>query len=509
MGIHILYVNYNNVMKCFTVLIFLLYLFPTTAQQLKPLKASQKSEWLKDAELLTNGNVAILHSHNTFIDYSRATEDLKRNSYSLSTISLYDEDMALINETKINSISDSILIFNYIEEDVVKKEIVALGVLITPDGGFYAAHWFDYNLNIINKFIYIEDTIAISTYSKFIVNSNHNIMFNGKEFDRNGNLISLYQFQTISYEDQSKNTYIGLNSNTGPYVFLHSSDIDTTLIIESESKGFDPIKIHQSSKNYAVNIKETHLYINTLFRSCRYNYDRSSILKLNLADYSTELLYQDSTENCLDSRPGELGIDLYNDNYIYFINEAESCDEYPRPGFEPNCYVDYSYLRCIDKEGNLRWSKYLGGDANYSECSVVATPDSGCLVLVIRYEHGVNLVTHDPDFKLETDTYYLKFDKNGQVIEPLSTDIAENESLNQRIHLYPNPANDVLKIDVPVFITEPLNLSIFNLKGQLVLSKKINNKPLSIPQLATGHYAYAISNSTKNIKTGKLIVYEN
>lgn len=480
------------------------------AQHFKPLKAGIQSDWFADAELLSNDKIAIVHSHNTFRNRLYLVQDLEQNNNILNTISIYDKKMELVKERKIESKPDSIVIFSEIENDEVRKEILATGVLVSPAGNFLAVSWFDYSLNLLFSFIYKEETIHIEAKPAFYINSKGNIMVYGKEFNRNGKVLSSYKFRgQFDYETSDPDTYFSINPAKPLFLVNSVINPDTTIIIEGEAKNYDRFDIVRTSSKLSFTEDKNYVYVSALSNDCGFPFNRSTILKINPAEYCAELFYEDPTENCLDSRQGVLGIDLYDDDYIYFVNEAESCDRYPSPGFNPGCYTDYVYLRCLDKNGNLRWSKYLGGDANYSEVSVVATPDSGCLVLAVRYEHGLNLnITYPdsiPNWKIETDSYYLKFDKNGYVQDSLTTDVSVNELDSVRVEIYPNPVQDYLNINIPASINNLAYIKLFNLNGQLVLSKKISNQPIAVNHLSKGNYTYTLTKLNQAIHHGKII----
>lgn len=492
--------------KYFFLAITTIWISKTNAQYFQPLKASNKSEWLKDAELLTNTNLLLLHNHNTHYYYYDIEDDLAKNDQSLSTISLYNDQMQLLKEKKIYSTQDSIYVYNEIEEDEKNEEIIALGILITPEATFLSALWLDYNLNTLSKFIYTDDTIPNYIKFPFFVNSSNNIMTYNKEFDRNGQMISTYRDILITFEDQKNEQFIGFYPNE-QFTSFYTPKSNTTTHRKTISIDYDTQDLVESSDQIAISANKTYLYGSTLTADCgKGTGQKSFIVKFNTENYTSEKFYVDPTENCLDYRNGVLGIDLYDDNYIYFINEVEGCNLLPLPDIERLCEVNYLSINCLDQQGNLRWSKYLGGDALYQDCNVVATADTGCLVLVTRFEQGVNnVIETEPVFLKETDTYYLKFDNKGNVVDTLTSNFSENELEDAIIQVYPNPANEWVTFKIPVTIPNELYIEVYNLKGQLKLSQKLSSEAIDISGLPTGHYTYKISSSSIEIKTGKLI----
>ncbi|WP_250436742.1 T9SS type A sorting domain-containing protein [Hanstruepera flava] len=81
--------------------------------------------------------------------------------------------------------------------------------------------------------------------------------------------------------------------------------------------------------------------------------------------------------------------------------------------------------------------------------------------------------------------------------ELISLSVEENSVSN--ISIYPNPTNNILNFRSS--FNEPLNLSIYNLLGQVVLSKNIdNNTALDVSELSSGVYTIRLNNTNEVIK---------
>ena len=87
----------------------------------------------------------------------------------------------------------------------------------------------------------------------------------------------------------------------------------------------------------------------------------------------------------------------------------------------------------------------------------------------------------------------------------LGTALSINELIAQTTEIYPNPANNVLNIVSYTVGIEKIN--IYNLNGQLVLNKEVNNnqKTLNISSLEGGIYIVDILSENTSVKR-KLIV---
>ncbi len=75
--------------------------------------------------------------------------------------------------------------------------------------------------------------------------------------------------------------------------------------------------------------------------------------------------------------------------------------------------------------------------------------------------------------------------------------------------LYPNPAKDLVSINFNEVLSENMSISIFDIQGKLVLSKKSldldNEASLDISNLESGMYFVKLKNG-QQLATKKLIV---
>jgi hypothetical protein len=67
------------------------------------------------------------------------------------------------------------------------------------------------------------------------------------------------------------------------------------------------------------------------------------------------------------------------------------------------------------------------------------------------------------------------------------------------IRIYPNPSSSILNVEY----SEDLQLSLFNLLGQLVMSS--NSKSINISNLDQGTYILSAKDSNNNINNFKII----
>ena len=150
----------------------------------------------------------------------------------------------------------------------------------------------------------------------------------------------------------------------------------------------------------------------------------------------------------------------------------------------------------FDQSNILLWKKYIGYDAKYFRPKILATPDSGCIVLCDRI-----------DFNYPTkqiDLYYIKLDKDGnQEYNYLATNTTEfQEKMNLKPLLVPNPASN--EIIFTFATSENIHIELYTYDGKLI--NKINthfNSPINIAELKTGLYIWKI-NDHKNVYKGIL-----
>lgn len=154
-------------------------------------------------------------------------------------------------------------------------------------------------------------------------------------------------------------------------------------------------------------------------------------------------------------------------------------------------------LMSLDKDDSLVWKKYIGFDTRYYNQRVIATPDSGCLVLINRYE--------DVSISSQTDLYYIKFDKNGnQQFNYLTpTKDYDKTVYNLRPIIYPNPSKSEITFKHPD--NENVFIEILNSNGQIVYSNSsYYNKAIDIKHLIAGLYVWKITTNRKSF-SGLLI----
>jgi hypothetical protein len=101
--------------------------------------------------------------------------------------------------------------------------------------------------------------------------------------------------------------------------------------------------------------------------------------------------------------------------------------------------------------------------------------------------------------------------KGSLMIRPVFGELTENPTSDplipkeRSIKIYPNPANDMIMVEIPNSNADTY-ISVFSLLGQQVLVKKYDNQAINISHLQSGTYLVRIVSDSKVIGTHKLII---
>ena len=80
-----------------------------------------------------------------------------------------------------------------------------------------------------------------------------------------------------------------------------------------------------------------------------------------------------------------------------------------------------------------------------------------------------------------------------------------NQSPTQSINIYPNPARDVLNVELPVGVINA-QVSIYNISGQMVYSERYVTNPIDISRFTNGTYIVRVVADGRIVGTQKLVV---
>ena len=138
------------------------------------------------------------------------------------------------------------------------------------------------------------------------------------------------------------------------------------------------------------------------------------------------------------------------------------------------------------------WENWYGGDAYYQLYSILATSDSGCIMVGNRYDYETQ--------GQERDIYVVKV--NGEGVIVWTQEIQPGESL---FSIYPNPGNESLNINSPM---DHLQFQLFDLAGRMECQAEISfgTNSINASRLPAGIYLYRLfDRNQRMIQSGKWV----
>jgi len=413
---------------------------------------------------------------------------------------MYDLDMNKLKTVPIKSNESTLTIFQDFQIIEDSMQIVFVGTQVTSTDSFKLFLRTDYDLNVLDT-TYLEDSNQTDNWIHyFFINENgnyvvktwhtiaeynaHGELLNGNfEFPFSGDCIILHNDEYLTFRGQAITYY---NS---------SFDIQGNISPENDS-------IRRSVANPIKPKGKEYFYVAALVRTDLISANEA-LLKV-YGKFNNEVIFIDTISPFNWMSAGERSFDLYSESHIYFGSTDQMCGFLQQSVYDPDspdpCDSEYVTLNCVDSLGNVNWTKYLGGDGNYFAYDIVATPDSGCIYLVSHHNSELNQFN-------ESDMYYIKFDKDGNVEEPVG--ISDNEQLNIPIYdimVYPNPTSSYLYFQTSNHYSV-LDIIIYDLNGRRILQESIYDKSLNIENLLPGSFSYQIFESENLIQSGKFQKY--
>jgi len=518
--------NYN-----FLLLISFFFLTISHSNGQDFFKFNEENTFNTYGDALENGRILLLTMHvngyyslggRGFPKYEHFVEEFYDTTYDFNKLYLLDSELSIEKELNFQSNLDSINWVLNFQVDEPDNELVVLVANLMADTTKFYMHWYNLDLQL-------QHSLTIPTAYKplanwffgwhFIINSNNNIAYTGTngfhEFDKYGTKVNTY-LATGKEVYGPPSPYLVQNSvggyfSTSPQLYNYTSfNPDLSFIEGVNYRNLQEPRRNVSTdcKRFAVNTSNEKAYITGFVRieeSCDTTdigiFRRGEfVYKYNLIEPDIPtVFFVDTPAQCNYNRYGQFAIDLFYDDHIYYSHSDKDCGFIAFPGQEPTCFETYITVKCLDDKGNLRWKKYLGGDAAYLPQGVVATPDSGVVVFVLRHHP-------DENFRYEADIYVAKFDKHGNPVElPTAGLVPVNEVLlNNTIKVYPNPVSNYLIVEGLQF-DKQAEIKIYNSLGQLVFNEKVNNNKINLHHLQNGYYTYAIFEEAYLIKADKVL----
>ncbi|MDZ7742516.1 MAG: T9SS type A sorting domain-containing protein [Bacteroidota bacterium] len=147
---------------------------------------------------------------------------------------------------------------------------------------------------------------------------------------------------------------------------------------------------------------------------------------------------------------------------------------------------------------NIRWERFIGGDAHLMVEKLIATNDGGCLLAASRYDY---LHSNEP----QTDIQIIKLNENGQLVNQDENILVKSTEAI----IYPNPGIHSLNIRLARQYKE-FSFELYSISGKLVLSEtyKSIQENINAINLKAGTYIYRIYNKKGLFESGKWIKKE-
>jgi len=217
--------------------------------------------------------------------------------------------------------------------------------------------------------------------------------------------------------------------------------------------------------------------------------DNLSYIKVSSTGEITQLFeyFTDSieyyTNNCFS----------INNDYIYFGGSYNVTWTPPLEFYPEQRWI---LLFKISHSGDIIWQKFYKGEVNYMPYKILATSDGGAMVFSPFYDWNSPI-------PYQRDLHILKIDSLGYYT-PLTATKEVFEQMNKQILVYPNPVKD--KVNFVFGLYQNLEISIFNLMGELLLSETYKSSAtIDISHLPTGTYIYKIFGKNGFFEEGKLV----
>lgn len=293
------------------------------------------------------------------------------------------------------------------------------------------------------------------------------------------------------------------------YLFQNTFSPSIRSIIQTVDSGFLLCgSIQDSSNNYSVILIKTNILGDTIWTRKYKNYNANinlgySVDQTNDGGYVIGGITQDSLSpfyNCFIIKTDSLGNEIWNasiGNQTDFIDETLSkIIQTPDGGLVfSGTYSsqnnDDLYLVKLAQNGLIEWEKHFGGFDNESGFGLDLSSDGG--YASCGYTNSFCLGC----------AYIVKTDQNGLV-----NSISMQNNSNLKIVTYPNPANEILYINLDYFIKKG-EVKINDISVKNIISTKFDSYELVIEvgNLSDGMYFIQIfDNNNQIFHTQKLII---
>lgn len=184
-------------------------------------------------------------------------------------------------------------------------------------------------------------------------------------------------------------------------------------------------------------------------------------------------------------------------NYLYWAKELPDYSIIAVGGTNNQTEIDAGWLVKTDSAGNQLWERKYNKTANVELFyDFISTDDKGFILCGQAWNDSNN----------SQDAWLLKVDSIGCAYENCTVGIDEAGSEKILVDVYPNPANEVLNIELQEISRYEVELTDIN--GRVVYKSKIRNPKsvIEISDFANGIYLLTLENSEQRT-TVKVVIH--
>ncbi len=492
------------------------------SQELQPYYTTDADEFCLSATLVEYNKILLLKAHSqfpnetgSFANYNDIFNNIQTmaidTSYSLSTLIKTDENLNTLKIYTFQSTKDTLQVGLDAIENYISQEFVVLVGYITENVVSKYLLFTDYDFNVKRKVFIDTDIISDDgfgwgiTIKKDLFSDNYIVSDIDKFYEVDAQTGVVNKVKTTSWGNtlQFPNKRL-IKANSGSGFPIYNQDFEWDTIVLKN----DPPQMYSKILKIVRPQNKDYIYSAGIFRHDTLTNIglpvplgfSDALVRVN-QDLTLEYVFIDSVS--LESTQGINGLhslDLHNEDNIYFCINNNFCGYY----FSSESCVEYLNFYNIDSEGEINYIKYIGGEANYIPLEIVALPDSSAIMFLARFEPGENEL-------YESDTYFIKFDAQGNQIEldpePYTSNafIPLNNIPVYDVLVYPNPTSNILNFKTSLEKSD-INVNIYNSKGKLVFQQEDIISPILLNSLAEGIYVYELVKNDRQLQTGNIVV---
>ncbi len=359
-----------------------------------------------------------------------------------------------------------------------------------------------YTSNSFGNYVQSQKIIKTSknSYVGYITYTSYNFQISNVNFfeiDSIGNLIQ----QNIDANPNTRTILSDIIENPITHDYkcfgTHSSSTDAILTYNTQLQ-FISFTDNYISAGNVVSVK----HINPFYyiHACTTNND---LLRFTWPDYKigiskirskkdSVILYkyiETGLTTNYDMRTQYGAVDFVDSTKIYITGHAGSSFF----GYLDNAFKNHLVCVQMDSQLNIKWQKFIGGNANYMAWNSLATKDGGLLLM------GSYI---DSSMVNQRDAYMIKIGPNGEVLN--TNELPKGTQVLSYL-VGPNPVQNILNIQG---FTPNTTIHIVNSLGKVVMQQPITQQQteLNLSHLSAGVYFYRFSSLSGFIlQSGKLV----